>query len=157
MRSLSLAVALGVFAVMGGARAAESEEVTVPFYKAILLREYGALDRELTVESDDASEVGISVADNLNKVWRYPVGSASDSTARPVLVASVQRKTVPKTGSGGSSGGRRILLYDDPTGAEFELVDTLATPLGAVRLVITRGTGADRFPAPAPPNPPPPR
>ena len=138
--------------MVGGARAAEPEEVTVPFYQAVLLRDYGALDRELTVESDDSIEVGLSIADNTNKVWRYPAGSANDSTSRPVLVAAVERKKVPKTGSGGSSGSRRIPLYEDATGAKVDLIDTLATPQGSVRLLITRGTGADKVPPP--PTPP---
>ena len=150
----ALIIALCCLGSAGTTAAAEPVEVTVPFYQAILLRDYGALDRELTVESDDAIEVSLSVADNTNKVWRYPVGSANDATARPVLVAPVERKRVPKAGSGGSTGGRRILLYEDASGAKVELVDTLATPQGSIRLLITRGTGAEKIPAaPVPPMP----
>ncbi len=125
--------------------ATEPIEIEVPYFTPVKVREYGGLNRDIVIESDDQSSIRMSIVDHTKTVLRQR------STYRVQLdgqylrlyggydrIPLIRPRNIPKEGGENAPGTLQKLyrLYRDRTGVAVYFRDTLATAQGSVRLRI---------------------
>ncbi|OAI43473.1 hypothetical protein AYO41_00260 [Verrucomicrobia bacterium SCGC AG-212-E04] len=133
-------VVAGLLAIFHSLAAAEPEKLDQPLNKALSLAQYGGLNKELIIQEVNAEEIRYLIIDYDRMISRR----MNDGTIQQVPQQQEFKKAKDKPDEGGQMDGYYLLYSEEKSGLKIYLHNTLATPMGTVRLRITPGNSGNK-------------
>ncbi len=136
----SALVAAGLLVALGSLAAVESERVDQPLNKALSLTQCGGLNKELIIQEVNAEEIRYLIIDYDRMVSRR----LADGTTQQVPQQQQFKRPKNKPDEGGQMDGFYLLYSEEKSGLKIYFQNTIATPMGTVRLRITPGKSGNK-------------